>query len=375
MLNFILLTLLFGESIVLSTRAAKLYRKKPFEPAAKSLLAWGLSTLMTILLLIIHTAFFSEYYPPIMDLTDLLWLKIPIRLLATTAALGIIYFGLRFTTWLTLSHFDSLRRSRFILGGQLVITGLCLIMAEIFSTDIAFYLFAIPFVAICLTYGVKMIFWFHIHAPNADPVRKWQLRLSEMACILLVIGPTDLLWDWEKLPFRPNLLLYIIGYALIILVGTKPEWFQNVAFAIENAPTLARQNIALLSMAAERHTDNPATKAEPWLRQLSKAIGLSSVQTHSLVRAAYLKTLVETSELSQLGLDTLSSPDTDGLIRYTTCRWDGHSSELSGNAIPIESRILSYRFQFHMRRFCGILFGRYCYPSFESLWRRPCLKE
>ena len=210
MLNFMLLAILLAESIVLLTRAAKLYLKKPFEPAAKSLLAWGLSTSLTLLLLIIHTAFFSEYYPPIIDLTSLLWLKIPIRLMATTAALGIIYFGLGFTTWLTLSHFDSLRRSRFILGGQLFLTWICLIISEIFSTDLGFYLFAIPFVAICLTYGVKMIFWFHLHAPNADAVRKWQLRLSEMACILLVLGPTDLLWDWEKLPFRPNLLLYII---------------------------------------------------------------------------------------------------------------------------------------------------------------------
>src|SRR3990172_4623679 len=110
MLNFILLVILFGESIVLSTRAARLYLKKPFEPAAKSLLAWGLSTLMTILLLTIHTAFFSQYYPPIIDLTDKLWLKIPIRLLATAGVLSLIYSGLGITVWLTRSHLDSLRR-------------------------------------------------------------------------------------------------------------------------------------------------------------------------------------------------------------------------------------------------------------------------
>jgi hypothetical protein len=341
MINFILLTIIFCESVALSVLTALMYRKNPFEPAAKSLFGLGVATAIAFIMLQIHTAFFSDYYPPVIDLTQTLWLKIPVRVMSTGAALLVIYCGLETTTWLTRSHFDTLKRSRYILSGQLLIALICSTLTEFVETDLTFYFYAATFVGVCTVYGAKIIYWFHVHAKSADAVRKWQLRLSEIACLLLVLGPTDLFWDWEKLIFRPNLLLYIIGYALIIIVGTKPQWFQNTASAIENAPYLIQQNLALLGMLAEQNPNNFTPQALPWLNKLTQALNLSPPIAHSIARAMYTKSLVESNQLSEFSIQMLSSPDIDEILEHTNSRWDGHQSALSENAIPLESRILS----------------------------------
>jgi HD-GYP domain-containing protein (c-di-GMP phosphodiesterase class II) len=122
--------------------------------------------------------------------------------------------------------------------------------------------------------------------------------------------------------------------------------FNTLAFAYEEAPQLMRQNTALLNLLSELlHTD-ASSQVEEWIRELATALHFPEIQTHTLVRAAYLKPLMERNgeTLPQgFSVQALFSHDVSLIIDHSGDWWDGSKGDggLSGNHIPIESRVLA----------------------------------
>ncbi|MCH8290733.1 hypothetical protein IH992_06505 [Candidatus Poribacteria bacterium] len=274
------------------------------------------------------------------------WVRLVQHAIFSLTIVGMVYSGFGFAIALTGEERWKIRHCGTVLAIAFVVKTILEILYRIFGVPMPWY--GLVLFPACLFYMVLILFKFHIHAQTALPLTKWRMTTSKWALILCLLTPLD--W-WFLQPktmtwlVRPSIIMAIVGWSLFALSSTMPPWFQRLVFLIEEGSRLMQQNMMLLSIVSELLDSDASRKVESCIRRFAAALRFSEIQTHTLVRAGYLKPLAmmsEETELDNFTIEMLSSRDVERIIKHRDDQWDGEgSSKLSGNNIPIESQVLA----------------------------------